>query len=168
MSLFLLTVLLQAATLHAQPAPEKEADGYLSGEIVLADNSTITGTVKDNIRKKGEITVMRDGKKTKYKADEISSVRIGSNNYITIGYTFYEVIWQGTNLSLLRKANEPSGVRYIGAEPIVISNSEGDINDFFIKTKTAASLNLVTNKNVKEILKKLCMALSIRAGIVYS
>jgi len=161
MSLFLLTVLLQIETLNAQPAPEKEADGYLSGEIVLADNSTITGTVKDNIRKKGEITVLRDGKKTKYKADEISSVRIGSSNYITNGYTFYELLWQGTNLTLLRKANEPSGVRYIGAEPIVISNSEGDINDYFVKIKTDASLTLINAKNVRDVLKKLCGNCSI-------
>src|SRR5690349_3477221 len=138
MSLFLLTALLQVATVNAQPAPEKEADGYLSGEVILADNSTITGSVKESIRKKGEITVLRDGKKTKYKADDIASVRIGSSNYITNGYTFYEVIWQGTNITLLRKANEPSGVRYNGAEPIVISNSEGDVNDFFVKTKTDA------------------------------
>jgi len=66
LSLISITILLQVTNLTAQPAPEKDAEGYVSGQILLTDNSTITGTIKDNIRKKGEVTILRDGKKTKY------------------------------------------------------------------------------------------------------
>ena len=153
LSLAVLTLLLQIS--NAQPAPEKDPEGYVSGQISLSDNSTVTGTVKDNIRKKGEVTVISNGKKTKYKAADISSLQIGSSTYITHNYTFYEVLWQGTNITLLRKANEPAGVQYNGTEPVVIS-SEGNVDDYFVKKGTGASLELITQKNVKEVLGKFC------------
>ena len=156
LSLLSLTVLLQATTLTAQPAPEKDAEGYVSGQILLTDNSTVSGTIKDNIRKKGEVTVLRDGKKTKYKAGEINSVQIGSSNYITNNYTFYEIIWQGKNITLLCKANEPSGVQYNGVEPVVVSSGEGDIDDYFVKKATDASLYLLDRKTAKDVLGKFC------------
>lgn len=156
LSLLALTVLLQVTNLTAQPAPEKDAEGYVSGQILLTDNSTITGTIKDNIRKKGEVTLLRDGKKTKYKAGEINSLQLGSSNYITNNYTFYEIIWQGKNITLLRKANEPSGVQYNGVEPVVVSSGEGNVDDYFIKKASDASLYLLNSKNVKEVLGKIC------------
>ena len=153
LSLAVLTLLLQIS--NAQPAPEKDPEGYVSGQVSLPDNSTVTGTIKDNIRKKGEVTVISSGKKTKYKASDISSIQIGGSNYITNNYTFYEVLWQGTNLTLLRKANEPAGVQYNGNEPVVIS-SEGDVDDYFVKKGADGSLQLLTNKNAKEVVGKFC------------
>ena len=153
LSLAVLTLLLQIS--NAQPAPEKDPEGYVSGQISLSDNSTVTGTVKDNIRKKGEVTVISSGKKTKYKAADISSLQIGSSTYITHNYTFYEVLWQGTNISLLRKANEPTGVQFNGTEPVVIT-SEGNVDDYFVKKGTTSSLQLLNQKNIKEVLGKIC------------
>jgi hypothetical protein len=161
LSLLSLTVLLQATNLTAQPATEKDAEGYVSGQVLLTDNSTVSGTIKDNIRKKGEVTILRDGKKTKYKAGEINSVQIAGSNYITNNYTFYEIIWQGKKITLLRKANEPSGVQYNGVEPVVISSSEGDVDDYFAKKTNDASFYLLTSKTLKEVLGKFCSSCAI-------
>lgn len=154
-SLIIFGSLLQLSALHAQPAPASDPSGFTNGQVVLPDNSTVTGSVKDNIRKKGEVTLVNEGKTTKYKAADINSVRIGNVLFITSNYTFYELIWEGKNISLLRKANEPSGVQYNGSDPVVIS-SEGSIDDLFIKKTGDASLQLLTKKNVKEVLGGIC------------
>lgn len=160
LSLLSLTVLLQVTNLYAQPAPEKNPEGYTAGQIQLPDNSTLSGPIKDNIRKKGEVTILQEGKKTKYKAGDITNVQIGSSNFITYNYTFYEIIWQGQNIMLLRKASEASGVQYNGVEPVVISSSEGDIDDYFVKKTADASYYLLTAKTAKEVLGKLCSSCS--------
>lgn len=154
LNLIVIVLLLQSAV-YAQPSPSSDPDVSVSGQVILTDNSAVAGTVKDNIRKKGELILLNSGKKTKYKAGDISSAQIGGSQYITWNYTFYEVIFQGNHLTLLRKANEPSGVQYNGSEAVVIS-SEGSIDDLFIKKNGDASLILLTKKNVKEVLGKVC------------
>jgi len=152
-SLIVYALLWQVSAVIAQPAGDPDA--AVSGQIVLPDNSTVSGTIKDNIRKKGELTIVSNGKKTKYKAGDISSAQLGSSNYITWNYTFYEILWQGKNLTLLRKANEPSGVQYNGSEAISVT-SEGNIDDLFARKKGDASLELLTKKTVKDVLGKIC------------
>ena len=132
LNLIVCVLLLHAAVIFAQPSPGNDPDITVSGQVVLPDNSTVSGSVKDNIRKKGELTILNNGKKTKYKAGDISTAQVGSSNYITWNYTFYEILWQGKNLTLLRKANEPSGVQYSGSNAVVVS-SEGDVDDLFIR-----------------------------------
>ncbi|HUR64744.1 MAG TPA: hypothetical protein VMZ03_00205 [Chitinophagaceae bacterium] len=153
--LFLFAILLQFTVANAQPIPEKNND-VTSGQLTLPDNSVITGTLKDNIRKKGEVTVINDGKKTRYKADQLTSVQIGAVTYITNDNTFYEVIWQGKTISLLRKASTPSAIQYNGTEAIVAAGGEGDVDDYFIKRSGEASFQWLTKKNVKEVLGKFC------------
>jgi len=162
LSLIVCILLLPAAVVFAQPSPGNDADIAVSGQVVLPDNSTVSGSVKDNIRKKGEITLLSNGKKTKYKAGDISTAQVGSSNYITWNYTFYEILWQGKNLTLLRKANEPSGVQYSGSNAVAVS-SEGDVDDLFIRETGNPSLQWLTKKNIKEVLAKTCSSCSIDA-----
>lgn len=143
---------LSINAITAQPA---QADGEAQGQITLADNSVQSGTIKDNIRKKGELTITVDGKKTKFKAGDIAAAKVGGTQYITRNYTFYEVIWEGSNLCLLRKASEPSGLQYNGSEAVVIS-SEGKVDDYFIKKNANNSLQLLTKKNAAETFKSIC------------
>ncbi|MBL7738819.1 MAG: hypothetical protein JNK14_06335 [Chitinophagaceae bacterium] len=151
-SLIAFSLLLHAVVM-AQPAGDPEAT--VSGQITLPDNSTVSGSIKDNIRKKGELVVVNGGKKTKYKAGEINGAQVGAVNYLTWNYTFYEILWQGTTLTLLRKANEPAGVQYNGSDAVVVS-SEGNVDDLFVRKKGEASLVLLTKKTAKEVLGKLC------------
>jgi hypothetical protein len=115
----------------------------------------VSAVIKDNIRKKGEVIVSVDGKKTRYKANDLKSVRIGNTEYITGNYGFYEVLWQGNSIILVRKANEPAGIQYVGNDPIAIS-SEGKIDDYFIGKAAGSPLLLLTKKNSKDLLGKIC------------
>ena len=160
LSLLSLFLLLKTTLVNAQPAAEKDPEGYVSGQVLLPNNSIVTGNVKDNIRKKGEVTIMSDGKKLKYKAGDIMGVRIGSSNYVISNYTFYEIIFEGSSITLLRKANEPSGIQYNGTEPVAIAGSEGNVDDYFIKKTNETALQLLSKKNIKEILEKFCSTCS--------
>ena len=155
LSLFALAMLLQA-TAYAQPSPATNPgqDGFVNGRVTLADNTSLSGSIKDNMRKKGEVILQVDGKKTKYKASELSSVQIGNTHFIASNYTFYEIIYKGKSLELLRKASEPQGLQYNGPDAAVVS-SEGNINDLFIR-KQQGSLVLLTKKNIKEVLGSSC------------
>jgi hypothetical protein len=148
LQLFAITLLLQANA-YAQPAPSTAPDGQANGQITLADNTVVSGSIKDNIRKKGEVILVTDGKKTRYKAGEVSRVQIGNTNFITSNYTFYEVVYKGKTMELLRKASEPQGLQYNGADAAVIS-SEGDIDDLFVRKN--GGLVLLTKKNIKDAL----------------
>lgn len=144
--------LLLHANAYAQPSPSTSPgpDGFTNGQITLTDNSTVSGPVKDNMRKKGEVILQADGKKTRYKAGEVSAIQIGNTNFITSNYTFYEVVYKGKTIELLRKASEPQGLQYNGADAAIIS-SEGNIDDLFVK-KSDGSLVLLTKKNSKDVL----------------
>ncbi len=155
MSLIACALLLQASVLIAQPSPRTDPETAVIGQVVLPDNSTVSGSIRDNIRKKGELTLINNSKKTKYKAGDISTAQVGGSNYITWNYTFYEILWQGKNLTLLRKANEPAGVQYNGSDAVAVT-SEGNIDDLFIRKSGDASLLLLTKKNAKEVLGKIC------------
>jgi hypothetical protein len=155
-SLIMLLLAFQGAALYAQPGPTANPNGKEQAQITLTDNSTLTGELTDNIRKKGEVTLVVNGKKTRFKAGDISSVHIGGKHFITINYTFYEVVYQGKNITLLRKASEPSGLQYNGSDAAVIT-SEGDIDDLLVK-KENGNLKLLTTKNVKELLGNECPA----------
>lgn len=141
--------LLATTFAYAQPAPVET-----SAQILLPDNSTITGSVKENIRKKGEVHFTIDGKRTKYRAGDISALQIGDTRYITHNYTFYEVITGNNDIMLLRKANEPASIQFEGREAIAIT-SEGDIDDLFLR-KGNGALQLITKKNWKEAIAQLC------------
>ncbi len=147
---FLMIASLFSATAFAQPTPAANANST-NGTVVLFDNTTVSGAVTDNIKKKGEVVITIDGKKSKYKAADISSAQIGNARFITFNYTFYEVMSEGKNFTLLRKANEPSGVQQIGSEVIAI-RSEGDVDDLFVRKAGANGLQLLTKNNVKEVL----------------
>jgi hypothetical protein len=151
LQLFALALLLQANA-YAQPGPSTNpgSEGQANGVITLTNNSTVSGPIKDNMRKKGEVILQADGKKTRYKAGEVTSVQIGNTHYITSNYTFYEVVYKGKTLELLRKASEPQGLQYNGSEAAVVS-SEGDIDDLFVR-KNGGTLTLLTKKNSKDVL----------------
>jgi hypothetical protein len=160
--LFTLAAIVTAAqfnSLIAQPSPAIAPEGTASGQITLTDNSTVSGAIKENIRKKGEVILVQDGKKTKFKAGDISQVSLNGATYVTQHYTFYEVVWTGKKLTLLRKASEP-GIQYNGSEAIVIS-SPGSIDDLFIKQTGSTSLQPVDKKNYKTVLQSICSTCTI-------
>jgi hypothetical protein len=155
----LMVFLLTTAT--AQPIPEKQSEGFSPGKLTLQDNSVIAGTIKDNIRKKGELILLREGKKTKFKANDLTSAEIEGSIYISYNNAFYELIWQGNNLTLYRKASTSSGIQFNGTEPIVTGSSDSGVDDLFVKKNGDASFYLLSKKNLKEVLGKLCSKCTI-------
>lgn len=151
--LSLLTIVLTTlfVSVNAQ-----ESETAITGEITLPDNTKLTGTIKDNIRKKGEVTIEVGGKKKKYKAGEVASVQIGTTKFISSNYAFYEVLSTHGTSKVLRKANEPSDIQYNGNDPIVIT-SEGKVDDIFIQANNTPLL-LINKKNANEVLGKVCAA----------
>jgi hypothetical protein len=155
LSVLAIVISFQLTALHAQM---NDASAPVPGQITLPDNSQLSGSIKDNIRKKGEVTFEVNGKKKKYKAGEVSSVQMGDTKYISINYTFYQVLSTGNGGTILRKANEPSEVQYNGNEAILIS-SEGKVDDLFIQTN-ANNIVLINKKNASEVLSRICPAQS--------
>ena len=57
---------------NAQEAPK----GFTKGKVTLADNTVVTGFIKDNIRKDASVTLLVDGKEKKYNGADIASAEI--------------------------------------------------------------------------------------------
>jgi hypothetical protein len=163
LSLAAAILLTQVATLYAQPPVQVLPEGTVNGEITLPDNTVLNGPVKENIRKKGEVVLVQNDKKVKYKAGDINGVALGNNKYITHNYTFYEVVFAGNNLTLFRKASEPSGTQFNGADAFVV-NSEGNIDDLFVKKNGETTFHALNKKNYAEVLKSLCKNCEIPAA----
>ena len=159
-SSLVIAALLQLPAVNAQPIPEKNNDA-VNGQVTLPDNSVMNGAVKDNIRKKGEVILLQDGKKTRYNADQVTSVQVGHTTYMTNNNTFYELIWQGRSITLLRKASRSSAIQYNGTDVVSASGSEGDVDDLFVKRANDPSFHLLTRKNQKEVLAMSCSTCKI-------
>ena len=124
--------------------------GFAKGSIVLADNSEITGFIKDDIHRKAAVVFVTDlgGKKTTYDGDKLNSLIIEETKYTCIHGDFFKVLCDG-ELSFLQKSSDASSKPiYNGAEAIFIRRTEGKPGDYFIFNKNLQQLQLVNNKNV--------------------
>jgi hypothetical protein len=151
---FTLFLLLNTGISYAQPGPTSNPSEKKEPSITLVDNTTITGELTDNIRKKGEVILVINGKKTRYKAGDVNFVQTTNTRYVTSNYIFYEVVYSGKNFTLLRKASEPNGLQYNGTDAVVVS-SEGNIDDLFLK-KENGTPQLITSKNLGTLLGSAC------------
>lgn len=134
---------------HAQTEAPK---GYTKGSIVLPDNSSVTGYVKDNMRKSAAVSFISENqKKTNYDGADIASVTIGSNNFIAIKGDFFKTICNG-KLCFVQKMSDASGkVSYNGSEAVFASGTDGKPGDYFIYETKTKELKLVTKKNIGEV-----------------
>jgi hypothetical protein len=127
--------------------------GYANGSITLADNSELTGLVRDDIRSKAAVILMpaTGGKKTTYDGDKLNAVTIDATKYICMKGDFFKVVCDG-ELSFLQKSSDASSKPvYVGTEAMFINGTEGKPGDYFIFNKSLNQLKLVNNKNVAEI-----------------
>jgi hypothetical protein len=140
-------VLLQA---NAQTEAPK---GFQKGTITLADNSSLSGFVKDNIRKDASVSFVQQAgdKKKNYSGSELAAAEIEGTKFICINGDFFKVLCQG-ELCFLQKSSDASAKpSYNGNEAIFSSGTEGKINDYFIYNGKDKQLKLVSKKNVEEI-----------------
>jgi hypothetical protein len=127
--------------------------GFQKGTITLADNSQLSGFVKDNIRKDAAVAfIPQSGEKKKnYSGSELAGTEIDGTKFICISGDFFKVICQG-ELCFLQKSSDASGKpTYNGNEAIFSSGTEGKINDYFIYNGKDKQLKLVSKKNIDEV-----------------
>jgi len=148
--LILSSIFLQA---NAQTEIPK---GFKKGSIVLADNSTLSGYIKDNTRSNASVIMVAEagGKKKNYNGFELNSVEIEGTKFLCINGDFFRVISQG-ELNFLQKSSDASGkLYYSGNEAFVSSGTEGKPDDYFIYTSSTKELKLVSKKNFEEVVAK--------------
>jgi len=140
-------IVMQANSQDAMPK------GFKNGSITLANNTEITGFIKDDIRNRAAVIVIPASgtKKTTYDGDKLNNVTIDETKYICMKGDFFKVVCDG-ELSFLQKSSDASSKPvYVGTEAMFINGTEGKPGDYFIYNKTIKQLQLVNNKNVAEV-----------------
>ena len=128
-------------------------NGFTKGCVTLADNTEITGFVKDDIRSKAAVVLIpaTGEKKITYDGDKLNGAMIEGTKYICIKGDFFKVVCEG-ELSFIQKASDASSKPvYVGTEAMFINGTEGRKGDYFILNKSLQQLKLVNNKNVTAV-----------------
>ena len=158
LQLVIVFILLGILSLPAQTSSVNSIPtGFSSGIVVMPDNTTQEGYIKNNMRKSGEVTFLAvDGKKIKYTASQVSGITVDDNRYIVANNAFYKVVTDGAKIKLLRKASNSTTIQYNGSEPIVSDAGEGEYDDYFIQVTATTKLQLVRKKDFAKIFSNVC------------
>ena len=132
---------------NAQEAPK----GFSKGKVTLADNTIVTGFIKDNIRKDASVTLLVNGKEKKYHGSDIAGAEIDASTYNCIKGDFFKVVCNG-ELTFLQKASDASSKpTTVGNEVFFLSGTEGKPGDYFIYENKSQQLKLVSRKNLNDV-----------------
>jgi hypothetical protein len=132
---------------NAQDAPK----GFTKGKVTLADNSVVTGFIKDNIRKDASVVLLVDGKEKKYNGADIAAAEVDAITYNCMKGDFFKVVCNG-ELTFLQKASDASSKpTTVGNEVFFLSGSEGKPGDYFIYENKSQQLKLVSKKNLNDV-----------------
>ena len=127
--------------------------GFKKGILTLADNSTISGNIKSNIRSNASVAFVSEegGKKTNYDGAELISAEIDGTKFLCIRGDFFKIISTG-ELSFLQKASDASNKYfYNGNEAVFSSGTEGKPDDYFIYDSRNKELKKISKKNLDEV-----------------
>ena len=124
--------------------------GFSKGTVVLPDNSSVSGFIKDDIRKDASVVLQSSGKEKKYDGAEISGVEIDGTSYLCLRGDFFKVICKGDLCFLQKASNASSKPTYVGNEVMFISGTEGKVGDYFLYGKDH-QLQLVSKKNLETL-----------------
>ena len=145
-----ITFALGSLSLTAQVAAPK---GFKTATVSLANGSSMSGFVKDNMRSNASIIFLNEsgGKKMTYDATQVNALNIEGVKFICINNDFFKVLSEG-ELNFLQKSSDAKGkVFYNGLESIVSSGTDGKPGDYFIYRNSTRELKLITNKNLNEV-----------------
>jgi hypothetical protein len=148
----LIAMVLALAFVHAK-AQNEPPKGFKNGAIVLADGSSMSGFVKDNMHNNASVTFLAqtDGKKKIYDGGQINSIEIEGVKFVCINRDFFKVLSEG-DLNFLQKSSDASGkVYYNGNEAMVCTGTAGKPGDYFIYRTRNKELKLITKKNYDEV-----------------
>ena len=145
--LILSMILLQV---HAQTETPK---GFKKGNILLADSSIASGSIKENIRSNASVQFIGEagGKKKIYNGSDIISLNIEGDKFLCINGDFFKIISHG-ELCFLQKLSDASGKpSYNGNVAVFSSGTEGKPDDYFLYDNKSRQLKLVSKKNYTEV-----------------
>lgn len=134
-------------------AQSEAPKGFKKGTLTLADNSTVSGNIKSNIRSSASVVFVSEegGKKKNYDGAELISAEIDGTKFICIKGDFFRVISNG-GLSFLQKASDASDKpTYNGSEAVFSSGTEGKPDDYFIYDSRNKELKKISKKNFDEV-----------------
>jgi len=148
----LMATVLSLALLQAD-AQTEVPKGFKKGAIVVADGSSFSGFIKNNIRSDAAVIFLTEGKKKSYDGTELNSVEIDGIKFLCIAGDFFKILSEG-DLNFLQKSSDARGkVFYNGNEPIVSNGTEGKPGDYFMYRTINKQLKLITKKNFDEVIK---------------
>lgn len=149
-AIFITAALLSVFSLQAQVP-----SGFVKGSVTLTDGSTLSGFVKDNIKKNVSVTFVNDkgSGKQEFNGDQVNEVTIDGVTYRSIKGDFFKTISTGKIFFLQKASNTSSKPIYNGNEAIFAAGTEGKIGDYFSYSNN--QLTLITKKSVDEFIKQL-------------
>lgn len=140
-----IALLVFAATVHAQntiPA------GYTKATIVLNNGNSLTGYVKNNIKKASAVVFVDEtgNNKKQYEGSDLKTISIDTVHFICIRGDFFKVHCAGKLNYLQKASNSSAKPTYNGSEAIFTNGTEGKIGDYFIYSDQ--QLKLLSRKNI--------------------
>lgn len=133
----------------AQEAPK----GYSNGSVTLADNTKLTGYVKDNINRDAAVNFYNNGKTTTYTGTQLNGATTANGTFICIRGDFFKVISNGS-LSFLQKSSDASSVPSTNGMDVQFNNgTEGNPGDYFVYNSKTNELKLVSKKTLNQVVK---------------
>jgi len=148
-----LSILFLSLFLLQSQAQENLPKGFKKGSLVLADNTVLSGYIKENIAGNASVILLsEDGKKKKnYDGDGLLSVTIDSTRYICIKGDFFRLLCDGDQCLLQKSSDASRKPTYNGSEAIFSNGTEGKPGDYFIYTSASKQLKLITRKNFEAV-----------------
>ena len=125
--------------------------GFGKGQVVLPDNSIVSGFIKDNIRKDASVVLLVDGKEKKYDGSDINAAEVDAVTYTCIKGDFFKVVCNGELTFLQKSSNASSKPTTVGNEVFFLSGTEGKPGDYFIYENKNQQLKLVSKKNLNDV-----------------
>lgn len=153
-SLKLFSTLALSLMLVQANAQTDAPKGFSQGTLVLADNSTINGYIKNNIKRDAAVLLFQDGKEKYYTGADLVSVEIPAGKFICIKGDFFKVATSG-ELSFIQKTSDASSIAtFNGTEPMFNNGTEGRPGDYFIYDNRNKQLKLVSKKNLNDVITR--------------
>jgi hypothetical protein len=129
---------------HAQNEPPK---GFKNGKLVLTNNTTMTGYVKDNIRGNASVTFLGEGDKKKtFDGSALNAAEIDGVKFLCVKGDFFKIISEGDLYFLQKESDASRKASYNGTEAVFMDGTEGSKGDYFIYDSRNKQLKLVTKK----------------------
>ena len=149
---FLIAIFFSGAFFNLQ-AQKDVPRGFAKGNLVLLDNTIVTGYIKEDIRSNASVSIITEAgrKKKSYNGNELIAVHIEGNKYLCIKGDFFKVVCDGELSFLQKSSNASSKPVYNGTEALFINGTEGRVSDYFFYDKKQQQLKLLTKKNMKDV-----------------